>query len=36
LNETLLYTYKNIGMMNLALALPEKAEEAYLKALSLL
>ena len=35
-NEVLIYTYKNIGLCYLALSVPEKAEENYLKALDLM
>jgi tetratricopeptide (TPR) repeat protein len=35
-SEVLIYTYKNIGVCYLAIAVPEKAEEYYLKALDLM
>lgn len=35
-NEVLVYTYKNIGICYLALGLPEKAEENYTKALTIM
>jgi tetratricopeptide (TPR) repeat protein len=35
-SEVLIYTYKNIGICYLALGIPEKAEDFYLKALNLM
>lgn len=35
-NEVIIYTYKNIGICYLALGIPDKAEEYYLKALDLM
>jgi tetratricopeptide (TPR) repeat protein len=35
-NEIIIYTYKNIGICYLALGIPDKAEEFYLKALNLM
>lgn len=35
-NEVLVYTYKNIGICYLALGLPEKSEENYMKALTIM
>jgi Tfp pilus assembly protein PilF len=32
----IIYTYKNIGICYLALGIPDKAEEYYLKALELM
>jgi tetratricopeptide (TPR) repeat protein len=35
-SEVIIYTYKNIGICYLALNIPDKAEEFYLKALNLM
>ncbi len=35
-SEVLIYTYKNIGICYLALGIPEKAEDYYLKAITLM
>lgn len=35
-NEAIIYTYKNVGVCYLALGIPERAEEYYLKALNLM
>jgi Tfp pilus assembly protein PilF len=35
-NEATIYTYKNMGVCYLALGIPERAEEYYLKALNLM
>lgn len=35
-SEVLIYTYKNCGICYLALGIPEKAEEFYLKALEIM
>jgi tetratricopeptide (TPR) repeat protein len=35
-HEVLIYTYKNLGICYLALGIPEKAEEFYLKALNIM
>ncbi len=35
-SEVLIYTYKNIGICYLALGIPEKAEDYYLKAIALM
>ena len=35
-SEVIIYTYKNIGICYLAMGIPEKSEEYYLKALSLM
>jgi len=34
--EVLVYTYKNIGVCYLGIGLPERAEEAYKKALDIM
>ena len=35
-SEVLIYTYKNIGICYLALGIPERSEEYYLKALTIM